>query len=162
LNAPGSWHDSRVARPIYEKLRLRTPEGYYLVTDTAFPHGTDQIAGCIKAPMKDGACLPVDHAECENVMRHDRQLVSFQQTAKWGMCTMQGSFGWLHVPLAINNSDLQGDILESTSQLFKLCACTVGHNQIRTVYMPIWKEGEQEELWATFESMLFLEQHKND
>ncbi|KAG6828836.1 hypothetical protein H0H93_014699, partial [Arthromyces matolae] len=43
LNAPGSWHDSRVARDIYEKLRTRTPEGYYLVTDTAFPRGTDQI-----------------------------------------------------------------------------------------------------------------------
>jgi hypothetical protein len=157
LNAPGSWHDSRVARPIYEKLRLRTPEGYYLVTDTAFPRGTDQIAGHIKAPMKDGARLPVDHAERENVMRYDRQLLSFRQTAEWGMRTMQGSFGRLRVPLAINDSDLRGDILESTSRLFNLRARTVGHNQIRTVYMPIWKGGEQEELWATFESMLFSE-----
>jgi hypothetical protein len=93
---------------------LQTPEGYYLVTDTAFPHGTDQIAGHIKAPMKDGARLPVDHAKRENVMWHDRQLLSFQQTAEWGMRTMQGSFGRLCVPLAINDSDLQGDILEST------------------------------------------------
>lgn len=77
LNAPGSWHDSCVACPIYEKLHLRTPERYYLVTDTAFPRGTDQIAGRIKAPMKDGARLPVDHAEHENVMWHDRQLLSF-------------------------------------------------------------------------------------
>jgi hypothetical protein len=162
LNAPGSWHDSRVAHPIYEKLRLRTPEGYYLVTDTAFPHGTDQIAGRIKAPMKDGARLPVDHAEREHVMRYDCQLLSFRQTAKWGMCTMQGSFGRLRVPLTINDSDLRGDILESTSWLFNLRACTVGHNQIRTVYMPIWKGGKQEELWATFESMLFSEQRRND
>jgi hypothetical protein len=56
---------------------LRTPEGYYLVTDTAFLCGTDQIAGRIKAPMKDGARLPVDHAERENVMQHDHQLLSF-------------------------------------------------------------------------------------
>jgi len=59
---------------------------------------------------------------------------------------MQGSFGQLHVPLAINDSDLWGDILESTTQLFNLHACTVGHNQIQTVYMPIWKGGKQEEL----------------
>jgi hypothetical protein len=88
-------NDSHVACPIYEKLCLQTPEGYYLVTDTAFLRGTDQITGHIKVPMKDGAHLPVDHAECENVMRHDCQLLSFRQTAKWGMRTMQGSFGWL-------------------------------------------------------------------
>ena len=162
MNAPGSWHDSRVARPIYEKLRLRTPEGYYLVTDTAFPRGTDQIAGRIKAPMKDGTRLPVDYVERENVMQHDRQLLSFRQTAEWGMRTMQGSFGRLRVPLPIIDNDLRGDILECTSHLFNLHACTVGHNQIRTVYMPIWKGGEQEELWETFKIMLFSEQRRND
>lgn len=47
LNAPGSWHDSRVAQAIYEKLCTATPEGYYLVTDTAFPCGTNQIEGHI-------------------------------------------------------------------------------------------------------------------
>ncbi|KAI0917424.1 hypothetical protein AcW1_007380 [Taiwanofungus camphoratus] len=37
LNAPGSWHDAHVARPIFNQLRDETPEGYYLVADTAFP-----------------------------------------------------------------------------------------------------------------------------
>lgn len=60
LNAPGSWYDSWVACPIYEKLCTKTPEGFYLVTDIAFPHGTDQIASHIWVPMKDGACLPSD------------------------------------------------------------------------------------------------------
>jgi hypothetical protein len=161
LNTPGSWHDSRVARPIFEKLRLRTPEGYYLVTDTAFPRGTDQIAGRIKAPMKDGTRLPVDLAERENVMQYDRQLLSFRQTAEWGMRTMQGSFGRLRVPLPIKNSDQRCDILECVSRLFNLRARTVGHNQIRTVYMPNW-EGDQEELWETFKNMLFSEQRRND
>ena len=162
LNVPGSWHDSRVARPIYEKLRLRTPDGYYLVTDTAFPRGSDQIAGRIKAPMKDGTRLPVDHAECENVMQLDRQLLSFRQTAEWGMHTMQGSFGRLRVPLAINDSDRRGDILECASRLFNLRARAVGHNQIRTVYLPIWKGGEQEQMWENFRSMLFSDQRRND
>ena len=47
------------------------------MTDTAFLCGTDKIAGRIKAQMKDGVHLPVDHAKCENVMQHDRQLLSF-------------------------------------------------------------------------------------
>ncbi|KAL0056665.1 hypothetical protein AAF712_016730 [Marasmius tenuissimus] len=37
INAPGSWHDSHVARPIFERIRTRVPDGYYLVADTAFP-----------------------------------------------------------------------------------------------------------------------------
>ena len=77
LNVPGSWHDSYVAHPIYKKLCLQTPEGYYLMTNTAFPCGSDKIAGRIKAPMKDGVHLPVDHAKRENFMQHDRQLLSF-------------------------------------------------------------------------------------
>ena len=47
LNAPGSWHDSQVAQPIYKKLHTTTLEGNYLVTDTAFPRGTNQIEGHI-------------------------------------------------------------------------------------------------------------------
>ena len=36
FNAPRSWHDSCVAQPIYEKLLNDTPDGFYLVADTAF------------------------------------------------------------------------------------------------------------------------------
>ena len=101
LNAPGSWHDSRVARPIYEKLLWKTPEGYYLVTDTAFPRGSDQIKGRIRAPMKDGVRLPVDAVERKKLLDFDRQLLSYQQTAEWGNRALQGTFGRLRVPLEI-------------------------------------------------------------
>ena len=36
LNAPGSWHDLWVALPVYERPINNTPEGFYLVADTAF------------------------------------------------------------------------------------------------------------------------------
>jgi hypothetical protein len=88
---------------------------------------------CIKAPMKDSAHLPVDQAEHDNVMQHNCQLLSDRQTAEWGMHTMQGSFGsnfgWLHIPLAINDSDICSDILESTSQLFNLQLATTKFEQ---------------------------------
>jgi len=45
LNVLGSWHDSCIVCPIYRKLHDQTLEGFYLVTDTAFPQGTDQIKG---------------------------------------------------------------------------------------------------------------------
>lgn len=130
MNAPGSWHDSRVARPIYEKLRTETPEGYYLVTDTAFPRGTDQISGQIKAPMKDGTHLPVDRAERELLLQVDRQLLSYRQTAEWGMRTIQGTFGRLRVPLQINYQEIRGDLLEICARLYNLRARAVGINQI--------------------------------
>jgi hypothetical protein len=61
LNAPGSWHDSRVARPIYEKLHTETPDEFYLIADTAFPRGTDQIEGRIRAPMKESVRATSDN-----------------------------------------------------------------------------------------------------
>ena len=64
LNAPGSWHDSHVAQPIYEKLGTKTPAGFYLVADTAFPRGTNQIQGRIQAPLKEGQRL---HGTAEEI-----------------------------------------------------------------------------------------------
>ncbi|KAG6808001.1 hypothetical protein H0H92_005724 [Tricholoma furcatifolium] len=101
LNAPGSWHDSHVAHDIYERLRTKTPEGYYLVTDTAFPRGTDQIKGRIQAPLKEGAQLPSDPSIRQQLLEKNKQLLSFRQTAEWGNQALQGSFGRLRVPLEI-------------------------------------------------------------
>lgn len=163
VNAPGSWHDSRVARPIYEKLRIKTPKDFYLVTDTAFPRGTDQVSSHIRAPMKDGARLPDDPILRDQAMQFDRQLLSFRQTAEWGMRTLQGSFGRLRVPLPINYSDIRGDLLEVIARLFNLRARKVGHNQIRTVYLPLWQDDENyPSTWLHLESILFRDQRRND
>ncbi|KAF9566075.1 hypothetical protein CPC08DRAFT_740771 [Agrocybe pediades] len=163
LNAPGSWHDARVARPIYEKLRTATPEGYYLVTDTAFPRGTDQIAGRIQAPMKSGTRLPEDPGERSEVMARDRQLLSYRQTAEWGMRGLQGSFGRLRVPLEINHADLRADLLETSARMFQVRTRRVGINQIRTVYMPTWMDDDdQRSIWNDFENILFRDQRRLD
>lgn len=144
-------------------LRTQTPEGYYLVTDIAFTQGTVQIAGRIKAPMKSGTCLPADPTERANIMAFNRQLLSFRQTAEWGMRTLQGSFGRLRIPLDINQSSRQVDILETVARIYQLCTCLVGINQIRNVYMPAWKETEEDrEIWDNFEHILFQDQIKSD
>lgn len=160
LNAPGSWHDSRVARPVYEKLRTRTPPGYYLVADTAFPRGSDRIAGRIRAPIKAGTCLPEDLVERQELMNVDRQLLSYRQTAEWGMRAIQGSFGRLRIPLPVQYNEVRGDLLECVARLFNLRTSLVGYNQIRTVYKDVWDE--EKRFWIDFEDMLFADQRKND
>lgn len=162
INAPGSWHDSRVARGLYEKLRSETPEGYYLVCDTAFPCGTDQIQGKIKAPKKDGTWWPADPELCKTAMATDRQLLSYRQTAEWGNRGLQGCFGRLRIPLEVNHSNQRSDLLETCGRLYNLRTRKVGINQIRTVYMPIWRADGQDEIWDAFERMLFSDQRKND
>jgi hypothetical protein len=161
LNGPGSWHDSRMARDIYKKLLWQTPDGFYLVADTAFPRGTDSIKGRIQAPIKSGEHLPADRETREEFLRFNNELTSFRQAAEWGMRQLQGSFGRLRIPLDIDETK-RGDLLEVIVRLFNLRTRLVGINQIRSVYMPIWKKDEQEEIWNEFEKIVFRRQREND
>lgn len=163
LNAPGSWHDSRVAQPIYEKLRIRTPPGYYLVADTAFPRGTNQIEGRIRAPIKSGQSIAGTPEEIQEKLAFNRELLSYRQTAEWGMRSLQGSFGRLHVPLEINHTDQRASLIETCVRLHNLRAQRVEINQICNVYMKEWRASDElDELWKGFENMLFSEQRTRD
>ncbi|KAJ8579917.1 hypothetical protein M405DRAFT_869856 [Rhizopogon salebrosus TDB-379] len=162
-NAPGSWHDSRLASQIYTSLRLNTPPSYYIVADTAFPRGTNAIDGRIRAPLKHGQVLHGSAAEIEEHMAFNRELLSYRQTAEWGMRGIQGAFGRLRVPLDINNQDARSDLIEICLRLHNLHTIRVGINQIRTVYMKHWQATEDDiEVWRDFENMLFSEQRKKD
>ncbi|THU75998.1 hypothetical protein K435DRAFT_824653 [Dendrothele bispora CBS 962.96] len=115
LNAPGSWHDSHTARPIFHRLLTQVPDGFYLVADTAFPHGPTSISGKIKAPIKAGQ--------------------------QWGMRTMQGSFGRLRVLLCINSQSSRLRLLELCCRLFNVRSNCIGINQICSVYLKLLEEG---------------------
>lgn len=112
--------------------------------------------------MKDGARLPADSTERKFALALDRQLISYRQTAEWGNRMLQGCFGHLRVPLEINYNEWRGDLLETVIRLFNLRSRRVGINQIRSVYLPIWRANEQEEIWLSFETMLFSDLRKND
>lgn len=88
-------------------------------------------------------------------MSVNRQLLSYRQTAEWGMRTIQGSFGRLRVPLKISSSASHSHLLETTVRLTNLRARCVGISQIRNVYMPIWKALEDEQLWVDLGDMAF-------
>jgi hypothetical protein len=138
------------------------PQGYYLVADTAFPRGTRSISGKIRAPLKSGDRVPADVEEREQSMRYNRQLLSYRQTAEWGMRTMQGSFGRLRVPLKISDTTDRQELLELCVRLFNVRANCVGISEIRSVYEPIWKASEDEQLWNDLGNMIFGEIRRRD
>jgi len=155
VNCPGSWHDVHVMRPIFEQLRTEIPDGFYLVSDTAFPRGTTSIEGKICAPLKSGQQITAEPVAQEYTLAFNRQLLSYHQTAKWGMCTIQGSFGRLWVPLKISSERQCSRLIEICLHLTNVCACCVGISQIRNVYMPIWRALEDEQLWLNLGDMVF-------
>jgi hypothetical protein len=161
LNAPRSWHDSVVARPIFRRLET-VPQGYYLVADSAFPQGGRAIPGRICAPLKSGQSVPRDPVQQERVLKFNRQLLSYCQTAEWGMRTMQGSFGRLRVPLNILSTTDRQELLELCVLLFNVRANCVGISQIKNVYEPIWRESEDDQLWSDLDNMVFGEIRRRD
>jgi hypothetical protein len=161
INHPGSWHDARVAQPIYDLLLHSTPPRYYAVADTAFPRGARTINGRIQAPLKQGERLPADVHEREARLAFNSQLTSYRQTAEWGMRAFQGSFGRLRVPLNIQDNHGRARLLEICVRLNNLRANFVGISQIRSVYQPVWME-EDEEIWFNFENMVFRDIRAQD
>ena len=128
-----------------------------------FPHGTKQIDGRSQAPIKMNEQIHGNTAKIEEKLAFNRQLFSYRQTAEWGMRAIQGSFGRLRIPLDISDKDARADLLEVCVRLHNLRTQRVGHNQIRTVYMNIWHENEEEEeVWHNFENMVFAEQRRRD
>ena len=160
LNAPGSWHDARVARPIYHKLRDAIPDNFYLVADSAFPRGAEAIAQRIKAPLRAGQCLEGTVQDINSRLAFDRQLLSFRQTAEWGNHCLKAAFGRLRVLLEIKHKNRRGNLLEVCIRAHSLRTRRIGHNQIQTVYVPQW-QGEGAE-FSDFTNLLFSEQRAND
>jgi hypothetical protein len=133
------------------------------VADTAFPQGTNQIEGRIRAPIKVGQRLTGTQAEIDKKLAFNRELLSYRQTAEWGMRALQGSFGRLRVPLEVKHTERRASLLETCVRLHNLRALKVGINQIRTVYLKEWCATEElDELWKNFETMLFSEQRSKD
>lgn len=162
LNAPGSWHDAKIARPIYDKLRDKTPLGYYLVADTAFPRGTSSIAGRIQAPLKAGQTVPANSQERDALLARNRQLLSYRQTAEWGMRHLRASFGRLRVPLDINDPEGRLTLLEVCCRSCNVRTVRVGVSEIRTVYTRYWQEAEDNDIWTDFDNVVFSELRRRD
>lgn len=162
VNAPGSWHDSYVAHPLYSKLLERTPDGFYLVCDTAFPRGMQQVSGHLKAPLKDGDTAPSNPTLQTQVLAFNCQLLSYRQSTEWGMKQIQGSFDCLRLPLNVHGAHGRLILLEMVIRLNNLRVRLIGISQIRTVYMRIWEDSDGAGLWDDFGSMMLSDIRRKD
>lgn len=121
------------------------------------------MEGKIHAALKEGSRLPIDRRERDKRLQFNRQVVSYRQTAEWGMRAIQGAFGRLRLPLNINRNEDRKELLEICMRLTNVRTARVGINQIRNVYVPIWTaEREDIELWTGFEQMLFGDIQRRD
>ncbi|KAI7965579.1 hypothetical protein MJO29_001327 [Puccinia striiformis f. sp. tritici] len=153
LNAPGSWHDSNIASQLYHKLLHNTPEGYRVISDTAFPRVTKRLDYRIVAPSKRGDRLPTDPVEFARLKLFNDQLVSARQAAEWGMRSIQGSFSRLKLPLPAADHKYRAEVIELAVRLHQVKCRSVGINQTQTVYQTV--ESENHMLAQTFHRMLF-------
>ncbi|KIO23649.1 hypothetical protein M407DRAFT_15528 [Tulasnella calospora MUT 4182] len=162
-NCPSSWHDARIARPIYNKLISQAPAGFSLLSDTAFPRTERALRGRIIAPLKSGQRLPVDLTEKEAILVLNREIVTAHQAAKWGMRSIQSTFSRLRVPLDANDSLCCQRIFAVVLQLHNLRVQWVGISQIHSVYVSTWYKLPMEKaVWEGFEEMVFGEMRHFD
>lgn len=76
--------------------------------------------------------------------------------------TIQGSFGQLRVPSDINSGSNRLCLLEVCCRLFNVRSNCVGVSQIRSVYLPMWRESEDAKLWDELGDMMFGEICRKD
>jgi hypothetical protein len=133
-NFPGSWHDSRLARPLYDRLLdpVRTPVEYALVADTAFPRKDPRLRGKIITPLKVGDVYNAN----ESIAAQDAynsEVLRARQGVEWGMHSLQSAFARLSLPLPYD-PPYTACLLRLIYHLFNLRVRRVQLNQIRTVY----------------------------
>ena len=132
VNCPGSWHDARIASPLYEKLQRRCPRPFNILSDTAFPR-TKLMANWIWAGRKDGDVEPADRRDARREQQRHAAITYMRQSGEWGMGALQGQFGRLKGILP-RDSVKRRKILEVIAHLYNFRCRRVGLNQLRTVY----------------------------
>lgn len=133
INKPGSWHDSHVARSLYDKLRFHTPGKYNILADSAFAY-TEDVSDNIIAVMKDNAKEKLlNRMEYKEAILLDNAVIGQRQAAEWGMGSIQRTFGRLKSPLPVE-SFKRKLILKVVVLLYNFRVKYVGLNQIQTVF----------------------------
>jgi hypothetical protein len=151
-------------RKIYGRLQSQTPEGYCLITDTAFPQGGRGVSLHIRAPYKQGNRVRAESmAHAHQLMRYNMQLTSARQAAEWCIQAIQEGYARLKLPLDVRDNDERGDIIEIEVRMSNVCTRRVGINQTLQFYVPLWKENEVDaRKWDDFESLLFGDVQRKD
>ncbi|KAG9078722.1 hypothetical protein FS749_009219 [Ceratobasidium sp. UAMH 11750] len=145
INAPGSWHDAKTSRPVYDKLREETPDKYFLIADSAFPTVNQGGHEKVHVPLTARSNLRgMTREEKLAALDYSAAITSARQAVEWGMRAIQGSFSRLRLPLDANDGEWRSVVMECCLRLHNVRARLVGINQIRTVYIPVWTGGQED------------------
>ncbi|KAG9078768.1 hypothetical protein FS749_009172 [Ceratobasidium sp. UAMH 11750] len=163
LNAPGSWHNARVAQDVYGELLNKTPTGYFLIADMAFPKLRRGLLDKIHTPLKANTNLAhLTRAERDQAIKYSNSITSVRQAVEWGMRAIQGAFGRLKMPLDANDTEWRRLLIETCLRMHNVRTRMVEINQIRTVYMPVFTNGREQDFFDLTHSMIFSDIRRND
>ena len=139
-------HDLNIADQLYSKLLNHTPNGYRIISDTAFPRCTNRLNYRILTPMKKGDRLPDSPRAYARLKILNEQLVSAWQAAEWGMRLLQGFFGRLKLPLPATNAHYRAEFIK----LVASGKMPIGSDQSDANHLPVcWKWlGHSESLFS--------------
>ncbi|QRV98736.1 DDE superfamily endonuclease [Ceratobasidium sp. AG-Ba] len=146
INAPGSWHDVRVANlDIYRLLLENTPEGFFVIADSAFKSRDEELSKKIHTPLKANSIFEnLTDEQVAAEWAYSADITSARQAVEWGMRAIQGCFARLRVPLDANDKLARRHLIEVCLRLHNLRTSRVGINQIRTVYIPAWTSNKRD------------------
>ncbi|KAG9125242.1 hypothetical protein FRC07_008425 [Ceratobasidium sp. 392] len=121
INAPGSWHDANVAQNVYGKLLENTPDGRFLIADTAFPKLQQRLLDKIHTPLKARTSLHnLTPAERRAAIKYSNSITAARQAVEWGMRAIQGAFGRLRMPLDANDTEWRCVVIETCLRMHNL------------------------------------------
>ncbi|QRV84687.1 DDE superfamily endonuclease [Ceratobasidium sp. AG-Ba] len=116
INAPGSWHDVRVANlDIYRLLLENTPEGFFVIADSAFKSRDEELSKKIHTPLKANSIFEnLTDEQVAAEWAYSADITSARQAVEWGMRAIQGCFARLRVPLDANDKLARRHLIESS------------------------------------------------
>lgn len=132
INFPGSYHDSRVARGVYEIVNdlQRTPDPYKLLGDSAFQQRTGKII-----TTKRNNQYSDDPAQRNLEAEANHQLSSARQAVEWGMRSFQSMFPRLKSPLKASDFRHNNLLISVCLHFFNIRTRRIQNlNQIRSTY----------------------------
>lgn len=134
-NLPGSWHDAKIARPLYKKL-AQMPNPFRVCGDSAFPKGPKGAQGKIITSLKKRYKMPNNAEDHSELRQMHRRATSMRQISEWGMGQLQRTFKCLGAdPVGLPSCPKDRQVILATVvHLFNFRTRAVGFNQIRTVY----------------------------
>ncbi len=121
-------------------LRDRTPDGFNILGDSAFPNQGEfktKMRVCKKQDSFERECKGKSKAEIAGLLLEHKHITSIRQASEWGMHQLQGCFARLKLRLP-STRERRAKIIRLCVMLHNLRVRRVGISQILTVFSPNW------------------------